>query len=903
MAEQAVQLIAFNRGIISKYALARIDLERMRMSAEIQTNWMPRVFGAMMLRAGLGYTGLGPDNNVAAKCIPFIRSTSDVVRVELADSIMRVLIGNTPLTRPAVSATVTNGNFNTDLSSWNNGDGSGATSAWASPNYMSLKGNSFNSAIRTQTVTVSNPGVEHALRIVVVRGPVRLRVGSTSGADDLFNEQELGTGNHSIAFTPAGNFTIYFANTNQPAALVDSCNIEVAGIVRLPTPWPIANVPNVRWDQSADVLYLCDGSVQQMKIERFGARSWAIVNYEADDGPFLIINTSSVTIAASAISGDVTLTASDNVFRSTHVGALFRLASGSQNVDATLTGGTQFSGPVRVAGVGTSRAMVINISGTWAGTLTLQQSPGAPGSWTAVKTFTGNQTNFSYNDTLDNQIMYYRIGFATGGDYVSGTADTQLFFSGGSISGIARITSFSSATSVGATVLMPFGDTNPTTLWYEGSWSDYRGWPSEVKLHEGRLWWMGVAKYFGSVSDAYESFDDTVIGDSGPIQSSIGFGPVDTINWSLSLERLLSGTDGNVISARSDAILSPLTPTNFNLKAPASYGSARVAAIKVDFNGYFVERSGFSLYELIWTASYYNPVDYTAKDATSLAFEVCKPGIVRMAVQRKPDTRIHCVLSDGTVSVYVLDKLEQVECWVKLVTTGTVEDVVVLPGAAGSYEDMVYYTVVRPNGNRCYETFALETECRGGTLNKQADSFALYSGSATNVMTAIAPHLAGQQVVVWADGMDYSPRNPDNTQQTYLVANDGTVTMGAGVTVSNAVVGLSYTAQFKSVKMAYAAQTGSALTKTKRIGSIAPLMADTHYQGLQYGHDLDDTLDELPLVEAGIATPANTVWDTYDNQDFTFPGEWDTDSRLCLQAMAPRPCNLLGVIVDMETEG
>ena len=33
-----------------------------------------------------------------------------------------------------------------------------------------------------------------------------------------------------------------------------------------------------------------------------------------------------------------------------------------------------------------------------------------------------------------------------------------------------------------------------------------------------------------------------------------------------------------------------------------------------------------------------------------------------------------------------------------------------------------------------------------GTLNEQADSFVVYSGAATNVLTAIAPHLAGEQL-------------------------------------------------------------------------------------------------------------------------------------------------------------
>jgi hypothetical protein len=46
---------SFNRGLVSPLALARIDLKRLALSADISTNWMPRTLGPMMLRPGLGY--------------------------------------------------------------------------------------------------------------------------------------------------------------------------------------------------------------------------------------------------------------------------------------------------------------------------------------------------------------------------------------------------------------------------------------------------------------------------------------------------------------------------------------------------------------------------------------------------------------------------------------------------------------------------------------------------------------------------------------------------------------------------------------------------------------------------------------------------------------------------------
>src|SRR3546814_1205797 len=99
-------------------------------------------------------------------------------------------------------------------------------------------------------------------------------------------------------------------------------------------------------------------------------------------------------------------------------------------------------------------------------------------------------------------------------------------------------------------------------LWSESTWSEHRGWPTAVEFYEGRLWWTGRDKIIGSVSDAFESFDDEIEGDSGPINRSLGSGPIDFINWLIGADRLLIGTESAEIAARSSSFDEPLTPTN-----------------------------------------------------------------------------------------------------------------------------------------------------------------------------------------------------------------------------------------------------------------------------------------------------------------------------------------------------
>jgi hypothetical protein len=886
-------VLSFNRGIISRYGLARTDLQRTGMAAEEMTNWMPRVLGSMMLRPGLGYLGSLADNAYGV-FLPFIFSADDTAMLECTDSTLRFWIDDEVVARFAVTAAITNGTFTSDLSGWTDSDESGATSAWLAGGYMSLVGTGANAAIRDQEVTCNEPNVQHAVRIVVARGPVTLRIGATAGTDGYVSETTLGTGTHSLAFTPAGNFHIRLSNTRLAASLVDSVAVEASGPLELPLPWVAADLPLLRYDQSGDVMYVARAGYQQRKIERRATYSWSIVLFEPEDGPFKVENLTETTITPSGLTGDITLTASKSIFRSTHVGALFRLASTGQRVESALTGADQFSDPIRVVGTGAQRDFAVSISGTFVADVTLQYSVAEPGNWIdTTSTWTGS-TLENFNDEIEeSQVIYYRIGIKAG-DYTSGTADVMLAYASGSQTGIVRITGYSSGTSVSAAVLDSLGGLDGTSEWWEGAWSDFRGWPSVVVLHEGRLWHLGKDKVYGSVSDAYESYDDTLEGDSGTIARSIGQGPVDSINWAVSLGRLMIGTAinsaaiaagridaTNPLAARSSSFDEPLTPTNFNLKN---------AAVR----GVFVDRSQQRVYEIAYDVQ---SNDYVGNDLTVLVPDLNAAGISRIAVQHRPDVRVHCVREDGTVGVLIFDRAENVICWINVETDGVVEEVIVMPEAG---EDRVYYVVRRTIDGatvRYLERWAREDECRGDAITKLADSFIVYDGAATANIGGLS-HLEDETVVVWADGRDMGSHTVSAGQITLEEA------------VSQAVIGLGYTARWKSTKRAFAAALGTALTVKGRIDKVGLILADTHAQGLRFGADFDH-LNSIPLADLPRITvddeevpDTDHVFEAYDEELITFPGSsWTTDSRVCLEAAAPRPAGVLACVVSQQKSG
>lgn len=872
-------LFGFNRGLISPLALARGDLKRTALSAETQTNWMPRVLGPMMLRPGTTYYQSGR-NDAAAVHIPFVFATDDTAIIELTDSAMRVNLSGLAITRPSVSTAVTNGTFDSNVTGWTDSDESGGVSAWLTGGYLSLLGNGTAAAIRDQEVTVAgaDQNVEHALAIRVTRGTAVLKVGSTIGAETYLSSIVLREGYHSLAFTPTGNFWIRLQANDNTAVLIDSVAVEAAGAMVLTSPWEAGDLQNIRFEQSGDVIFVCDGAHRQMRIERWGTRSWSLVNYIAEDGPFRNQNVTATTMAVGAISGSTTLTASKPYFKSTNVGSLFRLESAGQTVNAAAVAEDTATDPIRVTGIDNGRVFSIIISGTWVGTVTLQRSVSEPGDWTDVTTYTTNQTT-TYDDTLDNQIVYYRL-YVKVAAYTSGTINMQLSYSAGSIQGVGIVTAYTSTTVVSIDVLNAFGGTAATADWWEGQWSDRRGWPSSVALHDGRLCWAGKDSINLSVSDAFESFDDGVEGDSGPIKRSVGAGPVDKINWLLPLAHLLVGTQGAELVAKSSTLDEPLTPTQFSLKPASTLGSANLRALKVDAGGIFVNRGGSRVYEMTLDGGVYN---YVSDDLTAIVPEIGRPSFVRVAVQRQPDTRIHCVRSDGKVAILIFDRLEKVTCWVLYETDGTVEDVVVLPG---SVEDEVYYYVNRTiNGNtkRYLEKWALESEAQNDALSILSDSTYIWTGASSTTITGLS-HLEGETVVVWANTKDLG---------TYTVTG-GQITISEAATT--AYVGLAYTARFKSAKLALGVATGQPLTQRQRLDHVGLVLQDTHCQGLRFGQDFDHLYD-LPLIERGTLVGDDVIHTTYSEDSIPLNGKWDTDTRLCLEAASPRAATVVAAVI------
>lgn len=830
--------------------------------------------------------------------------------------------GTDTFTVTTVASTSTSGNV-TYYAGWTNQSTTGASISFANSQLV-LSPTEYSYARARQSVTVAagDQAKLHCVKITVARGPVIFRVGTTAGGAELIGNQTLDEGTHFIAFTPgAGTVHIEIEAINEGRAnrLVSDCDFYKNADLIVPTPWAEADLNAIRYAQSGSVIFVaCDG-YQQHKIERRGANSWGVSKYYSNAGPYLGYSSRKEKLKPSAITGDVTITADQPYFTSGMVGSTFEITHPRQQPSIIFTGEDQYSDWIRVTGVNTQdRRFFVNITyGSGAsGTVTLERAYGVPEGWTSYATYTSNQSNTSVDDSVssasvassNNLIVYYRLAARPGATIV-GQITASLSYQGGSKTGIFRLTGVTSSTSASAEVIRQLGDTNYTDDWREGAWSNAASWPSSVAFHDGRLWWAGLDQVYGSVSDDYYNFDPATEGDAGPIVRSIATGPVEGINWMLPLQRLVVGTASAEVSIRSSSFDEPLTPTAFTARNASTMGSADIQAVAVDSTGVFVQRNKSKVFELVYDVEIN---DYSSRELTRLNQEIGKPGVVQLAVQRQPDTRLWMVKEDGTLALLVYDRADAVSGWARAETDGEFESVAILP--AGD-DDAVYFVVKRTINNvtkRYIEKFASTAELEGGDASYLMDSSVAWTapGAPTTTVTGLT-HLIGKKVVIYyprysgyddevfqTDAFQMENENAAEPRATYTVNGSGEITLPFAA--ANLIVGLPYTARFKSVKLAYGSTAGTALTQKKRVDHLALLGQNTAIDGLRIGRDFDN-MTRLSSIYKGKVLDPFFIVEEWDYDATTFGGKFDTDSRVCFENSSPYPCTISGMVIHMQT--
>lgn len=456
------------------------------------------------------------------------------------------------------------------------------------------------------------------------------------------------------------------------------------------TPWDANDLFELQYVQSSNTMYIVHPNHPPQELTRSAHATWTISDFDIETGPFLAENIDiTEDVNSTAVTGTVTLNSNFQMFDDDeHVGSLWRI---SHEVDSNSISSI-LDANESSATLATFGDFVFYTEGTWTGYVALERSDDDGSTWTEVSAgsaYSNNDNNIDYPGSEDESGITYR---ATMSQYASGTCTYHLWVHSHVHDGVVKITAVTDPNTATATVLSALSSTDSTSLWSEGAWSDYRGWPETVEFHEERLIFGGSASYpqtiwFSAIADDVEDYNDFTEGvddDDAFIYVLPGQNP---IQWLLSQNYIMIGTLGG--AGRYGDEKEPLTPTTPEYRTQSTDGSAYIQAVMAGDAILYIERGGTKVREFVYNLERDR---FVAPDMTILAEHITGQGIVEIAYQSRPDSVLWCVLNDGDIATMTYQRDHEVVAWTLQITEGDYESVAIIPGTD---EDEVWVVVKR----------------------------------------------------------------------------------------------------------------------------------------------------------------------------------------------------------------
>jgi hypothetical protein len=276
-----LQQNAFNSGELSPQMLGRSDVPAYNNGVKTLENWLLRPQGGAMKRSGTRYVAEVEDSSVKSRVVPFVFSTTQAYVLEFCDLKIRFFRNESVIEAPTwtfVDGDVDTGNDELDITGHFYVDEQGPfrlTSDGTLPAGLSLATNYYIVEAATGT-----PADSFSLSL-------------TAGGAIVPITGAAGGGTHTI--TPYGTV---------PNEIV--------------TTYTEAQLPSLRFAQSADKLYIVHEDHKPAVLTRTGHASWTLSDLDFIDGPYLELRVPEVDdeklleaflFSTSGVTGSVTLTA------------------------------------------------------------------------------------------------------------------------------------------------------------------------------------------------------------------------------------------------------------------------------------------------------------------------------------------------------------------------------------------------------------------------------------------------------------------------------------------------------------------------------------------------------------------------------------------------------------------
>lgn len=730
--------------------------------------------------------------------------------------------------------------------------------------------------------------------------------------------------------------------------------------VEVATSYTAAQIFDLSFAQSADTLYIAHQEHPIATLTRTSDTSWTLADAEISGGPFKLINadethylgvavTGSVSVSGATKANPVVVTTSSAHGLSDGACVTFASVGGMTDINGnkyiarnvtstTLELWTIAETPVNGTGFGTyTSGGTMSVTTTTFGTI----SPGStitltstdamfstssvgqlyrlwePGKATGIAAPVEGK-NASNNDqyTIDGKV--YGVTNASGftnwqADFnypnhelgVIRVADTSggQFFDAvylHDISCIVEVTAYSSSTSVTAKVVrnhIPKSIlTYDTSRWEEGAWSPDDGYPSQITLHESRLWAAGSAtepqKVWASRTGQFLDFLDGV-DDNAALVYEIASSKVDVVQWLSPGKVLAVGTANGEYAVSASSRNEALTPANVRIQRQTPYGVADTHPVQVANATLFIQRwgnpdnPGRRLREFTYL---FENDSFVAPDLTIISEHITGDGIDNLVYQQSPDSVLWTTREDGQLAALTYEREQEVTGWHRHIIAGTgmdVESLAVIPGDDGDEVWLAVKRTINGTTKRYIELMTQGLQTGDDLMDAvYVDSALQYSGASTTTITGLS-HLEGESVTVLGD---------DFVQGPYTVAS-GSITLAQAVEV--ATVGLAYTMVVETLELEAGAQAGSARGQRKRINDV--FFEVYRSMGGTFGRDAanqdailyrttDDPMGQLPGLKSGLIKAG-------------FDSGWSDDPRVRIEHADPLPFTLLALVAEMETSG
>lgn len=767
-----------------------------------------------------------------------------------------------------------------------------------------------------------------------------------------------------FAFSTTQTYVLEFGNQymrvyKDGGQVVYSSGGSAGSPVEIATPWTTADLDQLNYTQSADVLTVCHPSYAPRQISRTAHDAWTIDVFENENGPFQEINTTQAETAySSASTGTVTITTNFDVFTSDFVGSYLYLESSPNiSVEAWETSKLISQNDLIKANGRVYKAVSPNVAGyRITGTLRPTHTEGR--AWDGANN--------------DEGAVYRAPGSASNSDARVGV-EWEYLHSG---FGIVEITAVGGARSATATVIKRLpdelvGSGNATYKWAFEAWGNNQGYPSAVTYYQQRMVfantpaqpqtvWMSRTGAFPDFGTSNPTVDDDAI------TFTIASRQVNAIRHMIALDKLVlltSGSEWVVGGGDSDII----TPSAISTKIQGYRGSSYRAPIAIGNTALYLQDKGSTVRDLGYE---FASDSYTGTDLTVLSAHLVEgQQITDWTYQQTPNSVVWAVRSDGVLLGMTYMREQQVIGWHRHDTDGEVESVCCISEGT---EDAVYLAIKRTVGGATKryvermhtryftdirDAFFVDSGLIYDGRNTGATTMTLtssgawtFGGSATFTLTASASYFvvgdigseihltdednrilrlritarASGTVVTVAINRDVATelRNAATTSWAHArtafsgldhlegktvsiladghvapqdVVVSGDITLGAAAAVVH--IGLPIEADFETLDMNL--NTGETVRdKQKNIPAVTMIVRKS--RGIFAGKDADNLIEYKQRAEENYDDPVNTLTGT---AEISIPSNWSKTGRVFVRQSDPLPLSILAVIPQVSVGG